>query len=72
MKKTTQKQIAEKAGITAQYLNFILNRKRNNLSVTVAQKLGEVSQELGLPFTPEDWVFRPEQIKIFLKGTQTQ
>lgn len=70
MKTNTQKQIAEKAGITAQYLSFILNQKRNNISVMVAKKLGEVSQELGLPFAPEDWIFRPELIKKHLKETK--
>jgi transcriptional regulator with XRE-family HTH domain len=69
MKTNTQKQMAEKAGITAQHLSYILNQKRH-VSVMVAKKLAEISQELGLPFTPEDWVFRPEIIKQHLKETK--
>ena len=67
MKTPIQKKIAQKAGITAQYLSFILNRKRENVSISVAKKLSEASQELGFAFTPEDWAFRPEIIKQHLK-----
>ena len=68
MKKITQKEIARMAGITEIYLSFILNQKRNNISVPLAKKLAEISQELGLPFTPEDWIFRTEIIKQHLRG----
>ena len=67
MKTPIQKKIAQKAGITAQYLSFILNKKRENVSIPVAKKLSEASQELGFAFTPEDWTFRPEIIKQHLK-----
>ncbi len=67
MKKGIQKQIAEIAGITEQYLSFILNKKRQNISVTVSKKLAEASMQFGLPFTPEDWSFRPHLIKQQLK-----
>ena len=66
MKKITQKQIAKMAGITETHLSFILNNKRHS-SVYLAKKLGKIALDLGLPFNPEDWVFRPELIKQYLK-----
>lgn len=67
MRKISQRQIAEIAGITEQYLSFILNQKRKNISVAVSKKLAVASKQLGLPFTQEDWAFRSHSIKQQLK-----
>ena len=72
MKHGIQKQIAAKAGITEQYLSFILNNKRDNVSKEVAKKLSEASREFGLDISPEDWVFRGAEIKQALKESHVK
>jgi transcriptional regulator with XRE-family HTH domain len=68
MKHGIQKKIAEKAGYTEQYVSFILNKKRNNISTECAQKLADVSIGMGLPFTPDDWMFRANEIKRYIRN----
>jgi len=63
MKRGLQKKLAEETGYSEQYISFILNGKRTNISTECAKRLSEASFNLGLCLTPEDWAFRATIIK---------
>lgn len=69
--KITQREIAQRAQVSELYLSFILTGKRENLSVNLAKRLSKVSMDLGLPFTPDDWMFRAREIRAHLKKGST-
>ena len=71
MKHGIQKKIAEKAGYTEQYVSFILNLKRNNISTECAKKLADASIGFGLPFSPDDWMFRADEVKRYIRNLKS-
>ncbi|MBF0229183.1 MAG: helix-turn-helix domain-containing protein [Desulfamplus sp.] len=61
--KITQRQIAHRANIKTAYLSELLNGRKKNPSIEITLNLHRACQELGLPFTAEDWAFRASSIK---------